>query len=136
MIATVVNSFFELHVEPYRLAVPARIVLGVLDSVGAGADTVPFRERPLRWLDLRTRIAERPHTAIVPLVLVVETSRGAFGLGIDQVATAPIPDTTPLIPVPGYGLHYPELFKGVLRWDNRLVMALDVDAVARLANAA
>lgn len=131
MVIESANGFFELRVGPYKLGLPTRVVVGVVEQT---ADReLLFRGRSLRVVDLRTLFATDPAVAEIPRVLVVEPGSGRpwVGIGVDAVGTMPIPDTIPLLRVPPVGLERPTLLRGAVRWKDALVYVLEVDALVK-----
>jgi hypothetical protein len=130
------EGYFELRAGPFRLGLPTHAVLSVMEGPTESDGEVTFRERSVRCIDLRTLLTERVFDSPPALAAVIETgapgARGSLALGVDWVGTVPITHTAPLAHIPGFGLRHPELFQGALRWEGRLVLALNLDGLERL----
>ena len=125
-----VTNYVELKVGRYRLALSAEWVLGIAGEVAVSRDlvhggcAVPFL--PLHELFWRTR------PTAVPFAVVVGSGTPQVAVSADGVNHLRFQATTPLLPVPPFGLEAPELFLGALRHPDGLLLVLDPNALCAL----
>ena len=115
------NTYIEVRVASYRLAIPAQSVGGVLTDVLAH-DVTPFRGERLPVIDLAAVFAGA-RRMVVPFAVAIESSRGQRALvGVDDVSHQRL--TGRANPVPHLGLMRPDLFEGAIRRGPDLVLIL------------
>jgi chemotaxis signal transduction protein len=129
MSSTEVDTFVEVRVGPFRLALPAALVLGVVTDVPARTPAT-FRDRELPFFDL-AQVLGLPARERVPYAAALETDRGELMLGIDAVTHVRAATAVTRHTLPRFGLARSELFAAVLADTAGLVLLLDIGALAQ-----
>jgi chemotaxis signal transduction protein len=124
-------TYLDLAVGPYRLALPADCVLAVTTEMRPG-EPLSYRGEVLPYCDLVALFTGRT-TAQGPSVAVCfESGDRRAAVGVDRVAHLRVPAGEPLLAVPRFALRRPELFTGILRDANGLLLALSAAELAEL----
>ena len=127
------TTFLDLAVGHYRLALKTDCVVGILADQPA-LPTLRFREAEVPLVDLSSTFSGRAR-AQVPFVVAVEARSGRVLLGVDTVGHLRLAADARLLPLPGFGLARPDLFSGVLRDGQGLLMLLSPEALPTLSAA-
>jgi hypothetical protein len=115
------NTYIEVRVAAFRLALPAQCVGGVLTDVLVN-DVTPFRGERLPVIDLAAVFAGA-HRLIAPFAVAIESSRGQRALiGVDSAPHQRFAGV--MTPVPKLGLMRPDLFEGAIRNGRDLILVL------------
>ncbi len=126
-----VETYLELRVGRFRLAVRTTAVLGVMQSRPL-LDKVSFRGEPLPLVDLQTLFGGEPR-AVLPFAVAVESGERRLVLGVDGVDHLRAGELGRLVALPRFGLTRPDLFEGVRRQGQGLLLVVDSKAILTVA---
>lgn len=124
------DTYLELAVGPFALALAAQRVLQVLQDVRVGP-TVSVRGAEVPFADLAFLFGGSVRVE-VPFMIAVEHERRVVGVGVDRVGHLRRRDAPTLHHVPGFGLAAPALFAGAVRDGERLLLVLEPGALVAL----
>ncbi len=124
------DTFLDLSVGPYSLALAAQAVLTVAHEV-TREDGLSLHEQQLSLVDLAP-VFGGPRRPIVPFVVAFEHAGHVAAVGVDLVHHVGHLDSSPHLAVPPFGLTRPELIDCALRDGDRLLLVLSPAGLVRL----
>ncbi|OGQ92095.1 MAG: hypothetical protein A2289_24140 [Deltaproteobacteria bacterium RIFOXYA12_FULL_58_15] len=129
------TTFLGIEVGPFKLALPAERVVGVLTEVPV-AGTALFRGENLPFVDLSQSFCNTDRQ-VAPYAVVFEANAPSESVhraivGVDAVDHLRPGDSPAWLTMPRFGLHRPDLFEAALRNNDGLLLILRPSELAKL----